>query len=115
MRHRRVGVDVLQVGLHASRQGTVDHRDRRKDSEFGVTASNGGFPVDTEQGDLWVDMLEEYGISYVMWNFSRTTEPCAALNRDSLKTKDFTIDDFKESGKWLINTIRERSARKTAE
>ena len=78
-------------------------------SEFGVTASSGGFPVDTRQGDLWVDLLEESGISYVMWNFSRTTEPCACLNRDSLKTKDFTIEDFKESGVWLINTIKERS------
>ena len=78
-------------------------------SEFGVTASSGGFPVDTRQGDLWIDLLEESGISYVMWNFSRTTEPCACLNRDSLKTRDFTIEDFKESGVWLINTIKKRT------
>ena len=80
-------------------------------TEFGVTASNGGFPLDLDEADLWVDMLEKAGISYVMWNFSRTTEPCAALNRDSLKTKDFTIDDFKDSGKWLINTIKDRSSK----
>ncbi|MBR0385324.1 MAG: glycoside hydrolase family 5 protein [Erysipelotrichaceae bacterium] len=78
-------------------------------SEFGVTHSSGGFPLDMEEGDRWIDFLEENGISYVMWNFSRTTEPCAVLNRNNLKTHDFTLEDFKDSGIWLINTIRERS------
>lgn len=78
-------------------------------SEFGITASSGGFPVDTAEADIWIDFLEEHAISYVMWNFSRTAEPCAALTRVSLKTKDFQPEDFSEAGKWLIDTIRIRS------
>ena len=33
VRHRRVGVDVLQVGLHASGEGAVDHGDSRQHEE----------------------------------------------------------------------------------
>ncbi len=33
VRHRRVGIDILQVGLYTGTQGTVDHRDRGEDEE----------------------------------------------------------------------------------
>ena len=34
VRHRRVGVDILEVGLHAGRKGAVNHRNRRQDDEY---------------------------------------------------------------------------------
>lgn len=78
-------------------------------TEFGITAASGGFPLDEEEGNVWIDFLEQRGISYVMWNFSRAHEPCAALNRASLKISDFTLEDFTPAGKWLIETIKNRS------
>ena len=78
-------------------------------TEFGITAASGGFPINEEEADIWIDFLESNNISYVMWNFSRVAEPCAALNRNSLKTSGFTIDDFSQAGKWLIETIKEKS------
>ena len=32
--HRRVGIDVLQVGLHACAEGSVDYRDGSEDKEY---------------------------------------------------------------------------------
>ncbi|MCR5067779.1 MAG: glycoside hydrolase family 5 protein [Erysipelotrichaceae bacterium] len=78
-------------------------------TEFGITASSGGFPVDEDEANVWIDFLEEKQISYVMWYFSRTGEPCAALNFSSLKTKDLTDDDLSRAGLWLKNTIAQRS------
>ena len=75
-------------------------------TEFGITAASGGFPLDKEEGDLWIEFLEKNGISYIMWNFSRAAEPCAALTRSSLKTKDFVIEDFSEAGQWFIETVK---------
>ena len=40
-------------------------------SEFGCVASNGGFPRDLDEADIWIDFLENNNISYVMWNFSK--------------------------------------------
>ncbi len=45
-------------------------------TEYGITSSNGGFPIDEEESNIWIDLLEENGISYVMWNFSKTGEAC---------------------------------------
>lgn len=78
-------------------------------TEFGITAASGGFPIDEEEGNTWIEFLEKNGISYIMWNFSRAAEPCAALNRNELKSKDFKIDDFSQAGKWLIETIKKNS------
>ena len=32
--HGGVGVDILQVGLHAGREGTIDHRNGSEDEEY---------------------------------------------------------------------------------
>ena len=34
VRHRRIGIDILEVGLHAGRQSPVDDRDCRQDDEY---------------------------------------------------------------------------------
>ena len=78
-------------------------------SEYGVTASTGDFPYDLDSADLWIDFLEENGISHVMWNFSTVKESSAALRNDCLKTNGFEYDDFSTSGQWLIDMIAERS------
>ena len=81
-------------------------------TEFGITASSGNKPLDIEEANIWIDLLEEYNISYVMWNFSKVAEASACLSAQCLKTKDFTRDDFKESGLWLIDKITEKSQNK---
>ena len=78
-------------------------------TEYGITASSGDIPIDEEEGNVWIDFLEENGISHVMWNFSTVTEACAAIRRGVLKTKEFVYDDFSTTGQWLIDMIAERS------
>ncbi len=78
-------------------------------TEFGITASSGGHPYDIEEADKWIDLLEENGISYVMWNFSKAREACAAIRGDCNKLKDFTRDDLSEAGIWFIDTVETRS------
>lgn len=77
-------------------------------TEFGICASSGGFPLDIEEADKWIDFLEERKVSWVMWNFSKTGEACASLRADCLKTKEYVRDDFSATGQWLIDTIAAR-------
>ena len=74
-------------------------------TEFGITSSSGGYPLNKEEADIWIDLLEENKISWCMWNFSKAAEPCAALKGDCLKTKDFSMEDFSEAGLWFIDTV----------
>ena len=79
-------------------------------SEYGVTASTGNYPYDLEEGDRWIDFLEENGISHVMWNFSKVSESSAAIKSSVLKVSGFEYDDFSTSGQWLIDMIKRKSA-----
>ena len=78
-------------------------------SEFGVTSSNGGYPVDYDEANIWTAFLEENNISYVMWNFSTTTEPCAAIKNGTLKKSAFSAEEYTETGHWLMDTIAKYS------
>ncbi len=75
-------------------------------TEYGVTASSGGFPRDLDAADVWIDFLEEEGISYCMWSFSKVPEPCSAINRTVPKYNNFEESDYTETGLWLIETIK---------
>ena len=81
-------------------------------TEYGVTASTGNYPYDFEEADIWIDFLEEHGISHVMWNFSKVSESSAAIKASVLKASGLEYDDFSQSGQWLIDMIAERSAPK---
>lgn len=79
-------------------------------SEYGVTASTGNFPYDLEEADVWIDFLEENGISHVMWNFSTVSESSAAIKPGTIKVSGFEYNDFSTSGQWLIDMIKRKSA-----
>ncbi|MCR4855678.1 MAG: glycoside hydrolase family 5 protein [Erysipelotrichaceae bacterium] len=81
-------------------------------TEFGITASTGNVPIDIEEADIWIDFLEDNGISYVMWEFSKTAEASAAIRTDCLKDRGFEREDFSTAGQWLMDTIKERSKTK---
>ena len=80
-------------------------------TEFGVTASSGGFPRDLESADIWIDLLERENISYCMWSFSNVAEPCSALRSDVLKYSGFEKEDYNATGLWLLDTLAARNTR----
>jgi len=78
-------------------------------TEYGVTSSSGGFPLDLEEGDKWIDLLEEEGISYCNWSFSNVPEACSSILYACKKLSGYAPEDFSESGAWVMNTIKTRS------
>ncbi len=78
-------------------------------TEYGITASTGNIPYDIEEADVWIDFLEENGISYVMWEFSKTAEGSAAIRSDCLKDRGFERVDLSTAGQWLMDTIEKQS------
>ncbi len=80
-------------------------------SEYGVTAATGGFPRDLESADAWIELLEKENISYCMWSFSSSPEPCSAIRYGVLKYSGFTQDDYNATGKWLLETLARYSSR----
>lgn len=68
-------------------------------SEFGICDASGNGPVNDEQTNIWIDLMNKYQISYILWNLSNKDETSAILSPSCNKTSGFTEEDFSECGK----------------
>ena len=75
-------------------------------TEFGICDASGSGGIDTEQADLWMDMLDKYQISRVAWNLSNKDETSSILKSDCDKTSGFTADDLRDAGQWVYEMLR---------
>ena len=80
-------------------------------TEFGVTAASGGLPRDLESADKWIELLEQEGISYCMWALSKAPEACSAIRMNVLKYSGFEWEDYTDTGKWLLETLKKYNSR----
>jgi endoglucanase len=74
-------------------------------SEYGICDASGNGAIDEEQANLWVDTLNDYGISYVAWNISNKAETSAIFKSSCTKTSGITREDLSESGNWLYEML----------
>lgn len=70
-------------------------------TEYGVTASNGGFPRDLDEADLWMEAMDEHGISSCIWNMTKNGEACCLISSACIKTSGYETEDFSETGVWF--------------
>lgn len=78
-------------------------------SEFGICDACGDGEGNEEQGKLWLDLMDEHGISYCMWNLGNRDESSASFIPSCEKTTDFTDEDLNPSAKWYIQQLRQRN------
>ena len=71
-------------------------------SEYGICDASGNGSIDENQARKWIDVMNQYGVSYVAWNLSNKSETSAILSAGCNKTSGFTEDDLSSSGRWLL-------------
>ncbi|MBQ9043853.1 MAG: cellulase family glycosylhydrolase [Eggerthellaceae bacterium] len=74
-------------------------------SEFGICDASGNGAIDETQADAWVSLLDERGVSYVMWNLSNKAESSAMFKATCDKVSGFADDDLSQAGTWLKRTL----------
>lgn len=74
-------------------------------SEYGICDASGNGGIDEYQANQWVELLNQYQISYVAWNLSNKSETSAVIKSSCSKTSGFTLEDLSDSGKWLYNML----------
>lgn len=79
-------------------------------SEFGICDASGNGAIDEAEADLWLAFLEEYHISYVMWNLSNKDESSAMLLPECTKTAGFTAADLSPAGRWFVSRMTRTAA-----
>ncbi len=75
-------------------------------TEFGICESSGNGELDYESGNAWIELLNQYAISYIQWNLSNADESSAAILKNSDKTSAFEDVDLSEHSKWLKNILK---------
>lgn len=68
-------------------------------SEFGICDASGNGPINDEETNIWIELMNRYNISYILWNLSNKNETSAILTPSCDKIKGFTDEDLSECGK----------------
>lgn len=74
-------------------------------TEFGICSSDGNGEYDIKQANAWLDLMDEKGLCFALWNLSNKDELSAVLKADCTKLDGFTSDDLSLSGLWLSHVL----------
>lgn len=73
-------------------------------SEFGATDADGDGAVDVKAAEVWLDMLDRYGVSYIIWNLSDKHEGGALFATN--EARDPIESDLSAEGQWYRRYLR---------
>ena len=75
-------------------------------SEFGMCDASGNGANDFDQAGKWIDLIDDYNISFICWNLANKAETSSVLKSDCDKISDWTDEDLSESGRWIREQFR---------
>lgn len=79
-------------------------------SEYGICDASGNGGIDEYEANQWVELMNQYGISYVVWNLSDKAETSAIIKSGCGKTSGFEREDLSDSGKWFCDMLGAQGA-----
>ena len=79
-------------------------------SEYGICAASGNGGYDTNMADKWMALCDKYNLSLNCWSLSNKAESASYFNPGASTTGGWTAADLTTTGKWLVNTYRDREA-----
>lgn len=75
-------------------------------SEFSICEASGNGALDYDSAKEWMDLLDRCQIGRVCWNLSNKDEASSLFKPSCNKSKDYTVSDLSDSGKWLYEQYR---------
>lgn len=75
-------------------------------SEFNICDAGGRGNVNTEEGEKWFRLIEEYNLSYMCWSLANNSDSCSVFTEDNQRTSGWKDEDLSEGGKWIIEKFR---------
>ena len=71
-------------------------------SECSICEASGNGSINYDEAEKWMEMINEYHLSYFAWNLSNKEEQSSLLKSSVTKTGIFETSDFSETGSWFI-------------
>lgn len=79
-------------------------------TEYGICDASGNGAINRTQAELWMELLDGYGISHVAWNLSNKNESSSMLAAGCSKVDGFTESDLSAGGRWFVDMLKEAGA-----
>ncbi len=110
------GYDNIMYALHFYADTHRDYlRDRMKAaidsglpvivSEFGICDASGSGSNNYDEGNKWIDAMNDYNVSYFIWNLSNKSETCALISSGCGKLSGFEDEELSDSGRWYKEVL----------
>ena len=77
-------------------------------TEFGAVDAAGNGVTNIEQAEIWLELLDQRGVSYCIWNISNRDESSAFFRPEVEKTSGFTAEDLRAQAVWYINHLKKQ-------
>lgn len=74
-------------------------------SEFGICDASGNGGINTQQADIWMELLQKYGISSCIWNLSNKDESSSLIRSNCSKVSDWEYSELSTSGQWFVDWL----------
>lgn len=111
------GYDNIMYALHFyAATHTEWLRDRMTDSinkglpifvsEFGICDASGNGRIDYYQSEEWIKTMNQYGVSYCIWNLSNKDESSSLLAPSTTAVAGWSKDQLSESGQWFVEIMK---------
>ena len=75
-------------------------------TEYGICDASGSGSIDTSSAQTWINLLDQYGISYCAWNLSNKEESAALIRNTCSRTSGWSDSELSASGQWIVNMMR---------
>lgn len=84
-------------------------------SEYGICDASGNGSINPDQAAQWLELLQQYNVSFCVWNLSNKSETSALIRSDCSKVSDWTYDELSASGQWYVDWMREHAGAEPVE
>lgn len=74
-------------------------------SEFGICDASGNGNNNRDEADKWIQLFDDNGISYCIWNLSNKNESSSLIKASCIKTSGWAYEDLSDEGQWYVDTI----------
>ena len=110
------GYDNIMYALHFYADTHRDYlRDRMKKvidsglpvivSEFGICDASGNGGNNYDEGNKWIEAMDDYNVSYFIWNLSNKAETSALISSSCSKLSGFEDSELSDSGRWYKEVL----------
>ena len=75
-------------------------------TEFGICDASGNGRIDYYQSEEWIKTMNQYGVSYCIWNLSNKDESSSLLAPSTTAVAGWSKDQLSASGQWFVEIMK---------